>query len=271
MSTSTTGKLPSPSIAELVSLRGKTAIVTGAAQGLGLAIAQRLAEAGAAVFLGDINATAAHEAAQQINAQGGRASGGFMDVGDAEAVERVIADACVKLGPVDILVNNAGIYPPALLADLDSAAWHRVTRINLDGAFYCARAVAAAMTKHSRHGVIVNITSTGGSRAPSAGMAAYIASKHGLEGLTKSLAVELGPQGIRVMSVAPTLIATPGLHALSAGADVSDLAARIQHTIPLRRIGAADEVARAVLFCASDLASFVSGSTIYVDGGVMAM
>lgn len=257
-----------PGLADLISLKGRTAIVTGAGQGIGEAVARRLAEAGAAVFLGDVNADAAEAVADELRATDAVATAGRLDVSDPDSVSAAVASVFETLGPVDILVNNAGIYPPNLIADLTLDRWRRITGVNLDGALLCARAVADGMCRSGR-GVIVNITSTGATRPQSAGMAAYVASKHGLDGLTKALALEYGPSGVRALSVAPTMVATPGLAALSAGADVSDLAARIDSMIPLRRVGSPDDVARVVLFCVSDLAAFVSGSTIYVDGGGM--
>jgi NAD(P)-dependent dehydrogenase (short-subunit alcohol dehydrogenase family) len=257
-----------PALVDLISLKGRTAIVTGAAQGIGEAIARRLAEAGAAVFLGDINDEAAQRVAEDIRAHDAKAIAGRLDVSDPENVEATLAGVANELGTVDILVNNVGIYPPIPLGELDLARWRRVLQTNVDGALLCARAVAPGMIK-ARSGVIVNITSTGAARPQTAGMAAYASSKHALDGLTKALALEYGPFGIRALSVAPTLVATPGVVALSAGTDVSELAARIDSMIPLRRAGVPDDVARVVLFCVSELAAFVSGSTIYVDGGGM--
>ncbi len=254
-----------PSIAELLSLRGRVAVVTGAAQGIGESCARRLAEAGATVFLADIDGEAARAVAKDI---GGAAAGGRLDVRDAAEVQAVLSAVAADHGPVDILINNAGIYPPILLDDLAPERWHEVFGVNLDGALACARAVAPGM-KAAGRGVIVNVTSTGAHRPQSPGMAAYVASKHGLDGLTKSLALELGPAGIRVLSIAPTLVATPGIARLAEGQDVSELASRIDQAIPLRRLAQPDEVARVALFCVSELASFVSGSTILVDGGGM--
>lgn len=256
-------------LADLISMNGRVAFVTGAAQGIGLACAKRLAEAGAAVFIGDINVAGAEQAAKQICDQGGKAIGGMLDIGDQASIKAAFGHAKDAFGAVDTLVNNAGIYPPALLDDLDLAGWQRVIRINLDGALMCAQEMAADLPAGSS-GAIVNVTSTAGYRAETTGMAAYIASKHGLNGLTKALAVEYGPRGIRAMAVAPTLIETPGLAALAGGEAVSERAAEMVNLLPLGRIGTPDDIAKAVLFCVSDLANFVTGSTVFVDGGTMA-
>lgn len=256
-------------LAELLSMDGRVAVVTGAAQGIGLACAERLAEAGAAVFLGDINIAGAEASAEAIRAKGGTALGGLLDISDPASVKQAFALVREKLGAVDTLVNNAGIYPPSLLDDLDIAGWQRVLRINLDGALLCSQELAAGLPEGSA-GAIVNVTSTAGYRAETTGMAAYIASKHGLNGLTKAMAVEYGARGIRAMAVAPTLIETPGLTALAAGADVSERAKQMAGLLPLGRIGTPDDIAKAVLFCVTDFANFVTGSTVFVDGGTMA-
>ncbi|WP_019873428.1 SDR family NAD(P)-dependent oxidoreductase [Sporichthya polymorpha] len=200
---------------------------------------------------------------------GGRVTAGHLDVSDAAATTAAIQAAAAELGGIDILVNNAGVYPPTPLEDLDAEGWSRVLGINLDGAFTCVRACLPFMVDAPRGATIVNITSTGAHRPQAAGMTAYVASKHALDGLAKSLALELGPRGVRALAVAPTMVATPGLTALAAGGDVDALAQRIHEAIPLRRVAAPEDVARVVLFCVSDLASFVTGSTIFVDGGAM--
>lgn len=148
--------------------------------------------------------------------------------------------------------------------------WRTVLAVNLDGAFTGAREAAKRMVEGGTPGVIVNITSTASFRSHGAGLAHYVASKHGLHGLTKSLAVELAPYGIRVLAVAPTAVDTPGVEVLRAGAaaaGVGDIVEQLAATLPLGRIGVADDIARVVLFCASDLAAFMTGSTLVVDAG----
>jgi NAD(P)-dependent dehydrogenase (short-subunit alcohol dehydrogenase family) len=155
-----------------------------------------------------------------------------------------------EFGGLDVWVNNAGVYPNQPVLEMTDEQWRRVLAVNLDGAFTGAREAAKRMVEGGRGGVIVNITSTASFRAHGAGMAHYVASKHALHGLTKSMAIELAPHGIRVLAVAPTAIDTPGV-------EVSRVA--------MAEAGLGD--LRAVLFCASDLSAFMTGSTVVVDAG----
>lgn len=261
-------------IAELVSLDGQVAVVTGAAKGIGAAIATRLAEAGANLLLGDIDEPGVTAIADTLGTRYGRKTAGVrLDVGDAESITTVAARAVTDLGRLDIWVNNAGIYPPGTALNMTDAEWDRVLQINLRGAFIGAREAARQMIDKGSGGVIVNIASTASFRAGGAGLAHYVASKHGLLGLTKSLAVELGPHNIRVLAVAPTVIETPGIDTLAGGDDTAIRAtlAAIAARLPLGRAGVADDVARVVLVCASDLSLFMTGSTLVVDAGDLAL
>lgn len=256
----------------LLSLEGRAAVVTGAARGLGLAIARRLAEAGAGVLLADLNEAAAASAAQAIARDFAvRALACRLDVTDSRSVAAAARQAADEFGRLDIWVNNAGIYPVTPLLELDDAEWQAVNGVNLTGTFYGCREAARHMLERGS-GVIVNIESIAAHRGR-AGCAHYAASKHGVSGLTKSLAVELGPRGIRVVAVAPTLAETPGVHerraaAAGTGGDVMRaLEEKVIATIPLGRTAQPDDIARVVLFCASDLAAFVTGTTVFADGG----
>lgn len=258
-------------LSALCSLQGRVAVVTGGAAGIGQGIARRLAEAGAAVVVADIaDTTAAVESATAAGAgHGGSAIGMRLDVGDSESIAATVAETVERVGSVDIWVNNAGIYPVASALETTDEQWDRVHTLNLRGAFIGAREAARRMERAGRGGVIVNVVSIAAFRA--AGLTHYVASKHGLNGLTKSLAAELGPLGIRVLSVAPGMIQTPGMDVRTEDVeDVDALREEFASRLPLRRIGEPDDVARAVLFCASDLAAYMTGSAVIVDGGDLA-
>jgi NAD(P)-dependent dehydrogenase (short-subunit alcohol dehydrogenase family) len=259
------------SLAELVSLQGRSAVVTGGARGIGYAVADRLAEAGAEVLLADLDGALAVSAADELSAKrAAKVLGVQLDVADPRAVRDVADRAVAEFDSLDIWVNNAGIYPGSPLLDTTDEQWRTVLAVNLDGAFAGAREAARRMVEAGRGGVIVNITSTASFRSHGPGMAAYVSSKHALHGLTKSMAVELAPHGIRVLAVAPTAIDTPGVEsqreALAQAAGV-DLVDQVAKELPLGRIGVSDDIARVVLFAASDLAAFMTGSTLVVDAG----
>jgi NAD(P)-dependent dehydrogenase (short-subunit alcohol dehydrogenase family) len=258
-------------LAELISLAGRHALVTGGGKGIGAACARRLAEAGAAVMVADIDKAAAEEVAGEIGAAGaggGRAIGVELDVTDSAAVEAVVARTVAELGGLDILVNNAGIFPIFPVLAMPDEEWDRVLRTNLYGAFYCAREAGRQMAGKS--GVIVNIASIQAFRAGAPGLAPYTSSKGALVAFTKALAVELGPMGVRVLAVAPTVVDTPGLQAnmpIFEAAGVADIIETVSATLPLGRTAVPDDVARVVLFCASDLAALMTGDTLLVDAG----
>jgi NAD(P)-dependent dehydrogenase (short-subunit alcohol dehydrogenase family) len=263
----TPAELASRPIAELISLDGRTAVVTGAAAGIGLAVARRLSEAGANLLIADIADTAA-AVAQVTGLSGGKVVGTYLDVSDSAAITACVQLAVSTFGSLDIWVNNAGIYPAADALDITDEEWDTVHNINLRGAFIGAREAARQMVRVGTPGVIVNVASIAAFRA--AGLLHYVASKHGMNGLTKRLAVELGPHGIRVLSVAPGMVETPGMVERTKDIHDVDVRAEVAGQLPLRRIGEPDDVARAVLFCVSDLAAFMTGSALVVDGGDMA-
>ncbi len=252
----------------LLTLTGRSAVVTGGAKGLGRAIGRRLAQAGAVVYLADVDEDALREAAGAIGTGAVPVS---FDATQPEHHEALANRVRAETGALDIWVNNAGIYPFTDFLDMTPDDWRAVTRLNLDGVFYGSSAAARAMAPMGR-GVIVNLSSTAGYGAEGGGIAHYASTKHAVRGLTKSLALELGPKGIRAIAIAPTLIETPGTldqkETISRGLGVDDAHEAFAQQIPLRRIGLPDDVARVVLFCVSDLAGFVSGDTILVDGGL---
>lgn len=260
-------------IDELVSLRGRVAVVTGGGRGIGLAIARRLAEAGADIAVGDLDATAAERAAADVLKLGARSFGAALDVAVEASVRALAARSEQELGPIGVWVNNAGIYPTRPLLDMTEADWDKVLDVNLKGTFLGAREAAARMVATGAGGVIVNLASTASFRAAGPGVSHYVSSKHAVRGLTKSLAVELGAHGIRALGVAPTLIETPGIdegRAAFEAAGLGNLLDQMAARLPLGRAGVADDVARVVLFCASDLSLFMTGSTLAVDAGELA-
>ncbi|TDD94387.1 SDR family NAD(P)-dependent oxidoreductase [Jiangella asiatica] len=261
------------SIAELTSLARRVAVVTGGAQGIGLAIARRLAEAGADIALADIDDVALGAAVAQLQSSYDRKVIGLhVDVADEDAVRHFADDTVAEFGGLHIWVNNAGIYPAVPFLELTTAQWRAVIDVNLNGAYFGAREAAARMVAAGDPGVIVNVASVAAYRANPTCGAEYISAKHAVRGLTKSLAAQLGGHGIRVLAVAPTTIETPGLQRsreeiAGAGFDAIDA-----HQVrPLGRDGVPDDIARVVLFCACDLSILMTGSTVLVDGGTLAL
>jgi NAD(P)-dependent dehydrogenase (short-subunit alcohol dehydrogenase family) len=252
-----------PTLAELISLRDRVAVVTGAGGGIGAAIAQRLDEAGAAVVVADLDEAAAHRAAAGL---GPRAVPCVADVTSEDSVAELAATVASRFGRLDAWVNNAGVYPRDDLLTMPEARWRHVLDINLHGTFLCSRAAARLMIDSGRGGVIVNLASLSAYRAPSANMTHYVTSKAGVVGMTRSLAVELGPHGIRVVGVAPAFVPTDNAVALLAQEGVQDPVPSFAGRAPLRRVLDPDDVARVVFFAVSGLAAMVSGSTVLVDG-----
>ena len=243
-------------------LEGKIALVTGASQGLGKAIALKLAENGADVaiiFVGPQEP--ALETKAEIEALGRRAECYPCDVRDEQAVEDTVAQVKKDLGKVDILVNNAGVTRDGLVMMMKESDFDAVIDTNLKGTFLCMKAVSRIMMKQ-RYGRIVNLSSVVGLRG-NAGQVNYAASKAGVIGMTKSLAKELASRGVTVNAVAPGFIETDMTAAMPEAAKTATLAA-----IPMGRLGAPEDVAKAVAFLASDEAAYVTGQVLAVDGGM---
>lgn len=257
------------SIARLVSLAGRTAVVTGGAQGLGKAIARRLAEAGANVLIGDVNPEKASEAAAELaSSQGNRVISAPLDVTDSTSIQGIADLALEEFGGLNIWVNNAGLYPNILLDEMTDEVWDQTMAVNLRGVFAGCREAARRMITRQTGGVLVNVVSTAGFKGVAPGMAAYVASKHGVRGLNRQLAIELAPHDIRVLGVAPTFCETEGnMAALAKLPDRVSKEIRATLTSALGRVGVPDDIARAVLFCASDMSLFMTGSTLLVDAG----
>ena len=242
-----------------VDLSGKVALVTGGARGIGFAIATLLYDAGAHVGLTDLKG--APESAQELVGKG-KATGAASDVSDMAQLEAAIGAIESELGPIDILVNNAGITRDTLLMRMSEDDWDMVLRVNLRGTFNATKLVSRGMMKR-RAGRIINIASVVGIRG-NAGQANYSASKAGVIGFTKSIARELAPRNVHVNAIAPGFIDTEMTKVLP-----EKVREELQQQIPLGRLGVPDDVAKAALFLASDLADYITGQVVVVDGGMV--
>ena len=241
-------------------MSGRVALVTGASRGIGRAIALTLASRGAAVVAA-ARGENAKDTVEAIAAAGGTATRADVDVTDAASIERAVAATLGAHGRLDILVNNAGITRDQLMLRMKREDWDAVVATNLTAAFSCAQAVLKTMVKQ-RSGRIINITSVVG-QAGNPGQANYAASKAGLIGFTKALALELASRNITVNAVAPGMIDTEMTRAIAAQAHET-----WAERIPLKRLGTPEEVASAVAFLASDEASYITGQVLAVNGGM---
>jgi NAD(P)-dependent dehydrogenase (short-subunit alcohol dehydrogenase family) len=227
------------------------------------------------VLVADLDEELAAKAAAEIAVRHAvQAAAVRLDVADSESVAAAAAYATDRLGGIDIWVNNAGIFPSVPALEMTDDVWDRVFAVNARGVFVGSREAARRMTAARSGGVIVNVVSTAGFRGSAPGLAAYVGSKHAARGITRQLALEFAPQGIRVLGVAPSYVPTEGNQLAAAAAmaaagvsadDVPPTA--LMATSPIGRTGTPDDIARVVLFCASDLAAFMTGSTLLADGG----
>ena len=249
-------------------LLDRNAMVTGAGQGMGLAIAKGLYQEGARVFLLDVNEEAVAAAAKQIDSSGVRAVGRRGDVTKSDDVQELARELKALWGSVDILVNNAGgaLHTPHLLDEIQEKDWNLVVDVNLKGAFFCCQAVIPEMAKQGK-GVIVNMSALAGHWRASLAGVQYVAAKAGVEGLTRQLAYDWGKSGIRVNAVAPTVTLTGDRIQGLWEAKSEDEKRKVLAAIPLGRLGTMEEVASAVVFLASDESSFITGITLDVNGG----
>jgi 3-oxoacyl-[acyl-carrier protein] reductase len=250
-----------------VDLQGRIALVTGAAAGIGKAIALALAENGAIVAVNDIDVKG-NDTCREIEKGQGRAQFFVTDVGDVGSVNAMVRAVEHDLGDIDILVNNAGVNigkERCPVHEFLDSEWHRIVRVDLDGVFYCSRAVSAGMVKRHR-GTIVNIGSVMG-LVPIRLQCAYAAAKAGMLNFTRSHSLEVGPYGVRVNGIAPGSILTEATKSLFYNDEARRLAESLLSHVPLGRPGDTRDIANAALYLASDDSSYVTGHVLTVDGG----
>jgi 3-oxoacyl-[acyl-carrier protein] reductase len=240
--------------------KDQVVVITGAGKGIGRAIAERFSNEGAKVVVNDIDEERVNEVVTKINSDGGDSIGVAADVADSSHVKRIFDSALESFGTVDVLVNNAGIVSPMLhFFEADEAWWRRIIDVNLTGHFLCSQQAARIMAS-KKHGVIINMSSGGATRAHRS-FTAYDASKGGIEALTRAMALDLGPYGIRVCALMPGSIDTEGMNE-----EARNLRGE---NIPLGRPGDPDDMAGPALFLASEDAKYITGDVIKVDGGML--
>jgi 3-oxoacyl-[acyl-carrier protein] reductase len=255
-------------VADPFSLAGRHALITGGARGIGYATALRMLEAGASVLVSDIDAVALNDAVVRLKAEGFAVESEVADVGDLRQIRRLVERTVAALGSLDVLVNNAGTFQPTPLGALDPELVDRLFDVNTKGLLYMSAEAAKVMAPGS---VIVHISSLGGIRPPFPGLSVYHATKGAIDSLTRDMALEWGPRGIRVNSVAPGGIITEGAgqvteHPLFPPDRMAGIMERAISR-PLGRLGYADDPALAVVFLASPAAGFITGQQLLVDGG----
>ncbi len=250
---------------ELLNLSDKVAIITGGAMGIGQGIALRLHQAGAKLVIADFNQEAGEATVTQLNTA--RPDSSIFvktDISQNSDITALVAKTTESFGKIDILVNNAGIYPFQPLAVMTEEDFMKVINVNLKGTFLCTKYVSEQMIKQGQGGKIINITSIDALHPSMIGLAHYDASKHGMWGFTKNVAIELAAHKIYVNAIAPGGIATPG--ATPVDKAVTDA---FTAKIPMKRMGEPDEIGKVVLFLASDMSSYMTGEQIVVDGGAL--
>jgi 2-deoxy-D-gluconate 3-dehydrogenase len=262
-------------VSQLLDLSGQTAIVTGGSRGIGFGIAYRLAEAGANVVIASQNESEMQNAVKELNEKGYKAQSVKTDVSNEEDVKNLVNAAVKSFGSVDILVNNAGIFPSIKIMEMTKEDFEKVININLKGVFLCTKYTAEQMIKQGKGGKIINISSIDALHPSMVGLAHYDASKHGVWGFTKNSALELAQHKIWINAIAPGGIITQGVQEMqkpNPDQKPSEAAKNIEafmNKIPMHRMGEPDDIGKVALFLASDMSSYMTGSQIVVDGGVL--
>lgn len=259
---------------ELLSLNSQTAIVTGGSKGIGLGIAYRLAEAGANVVIAAVKEPDIEAAVNELSSKGFKVKGVKADISKEEDVLNMIKFAVDTYGGVNIMVNNAGIFPSEPILEMSKEEFEQVISVNLEGVFFCTKHASEQMIKQGQGGKIINISSIDALHPSAIGLAHYDASKHGVWGFTKNSALELAQHKIWVNAIAPGGIATPGVQEMQKNTegkavDMTKVLEAFLNKIPMHRMGDPDDIAKVALFLASDMSSYMTGSQIVVDGGVL--
>jgi 2-deoxy-D-gluconate 3-dehydrogenase len=258
----------------LLNLSGKTAIVTGAV-GIGYGIAYRLAEAGANVLIASRTQESLDKTVPELKAKGFKVEGVKADVSNETEVVSMVDSTVSQFGSVDILVNNAGIFPSIPVHKMTLADFEKVIAVNLKSVFLCVKYVSEQMIKQGNGGKIINITSIDALHPSSVGLAHYDASKHGVWGFTKNVALELAPHKIWVNAIAPGGILTDGVKKMEAtmptsgDVDMKKVMESFLAKIPMHRMGEPDDIGKVALFLASEMSSYITGTQVIVDGGVL--
>lgn len=257
-------------------LSGKTAIVTGSAMGIGFGIASRCREAGANVFIADIDADAGAAAVKRLEAVAGNGTiaSAHADISSSKSAEEVVAACARELGGAHVLVNNAGIYPVMPISEVNPDVVDRIMRVNVHGVLYMTKAFAAQVERQGGGGAVVNIASIDGIHPSFVGLSTYGASKGAVIAMTKHHALELAPLRIRVNAIAPGAIMTEGAIKTSEGGGLTEeqrqgLADSMTARIAVGRMGEPDDIAKVAVFLASSAADYVTGQTIVTDGGLL--